>query len=1688
MKKRARLVFAHGLALSLGLCLLTAGALSQDSTPKASQANLPGQSTTLLPDGRWLLLGGFGPEGPVDTAAIRDGGTTTQLAGAMGSARAWQTATVAPDGRVIIIGGLGSNGKAVAAVERFDPSTGDFSAVNVTGLKPREHHTATLLSDGEILIVGGVSSDGKTFGTAQLLNPKNGTVEPVQGGLATPCSDQTATLQADGTVLIVGGANAQGNKVRTKELYDPKPQSFSVVKDAGSVSSKVTAPEVSGSIPSAGAKNVPVNADVSIRFSQPVDVETVNPDTITLSGPDGNVAAKVVAAEAGRLAFVTPDSPLAPDTAYTVTVGGVMGTDGTSVPVTSISFTTGTKAFGGAPPGSLGASGETSTPEAGVWIPTSNWRTNLPPSPWQSLPPYRAARGVTALSGQVLTWDGNPLARVTLQVGNKQTTTDGSGRFLLIEPGSDWVVLLIDGTSANNGGRSYGIFQVGVYVEKHETTVLPFTIWMPVLDTPHAVTIPSPTISDTVVTNPLLPGLELDIPAGTVIRDINNNAVRTLTITAVPLDRPPFPLPVGVEPPVYFTIQPGGATLYTADGKTSGARLIYPNPSHLAPGTPFDFWDYSPQWWSWYVYGHGAVSSDGKSIVPNPGVKVYRFTGAMTGGGGMQPTPNPPPDGCPVADPVDCSTGLFIESHTDISLKDVIPIQLKRTYRTADTRSRPFGIGATDNYELFIYSPNGAGNYSTINLVLPDGALVQYTRISGTGLYDSILENLSTPGIYYGSKLSFNGSSNLWILALKNGTVYSFPEGFQATNPASVALIGITDRYGNKLTITRDSNYNITQITSPNGRWIQLQHDSSNRITQIQDDLSRTVTYSYDSCRTGMLCSVTDANGGVTSFTYDSGDRMLTMTDPRSNTVFTNQYDTAGRVSQQTLADGVSTWQFGYSTDANGNVTQATITDPDGVVQQRNFNVFTGAGSTYTGFLASEVLAVGKPEQQTTTYTRDPSSNFTTSKTDQLGRVTNYTYDSLGNLTSITRLAGTPQAVTTTYTYTSAFSELASVTDPLNHTWTLGYDNRGDLTSITDPLSHQINVGYNFQGQLISITDPQNDTTQFGYSYGDLASITDPVGNITRLYNDNAGRMVSLLDALGNLTQISYDNLDRITQILDANGGTTAFSYDGNGNLLTLTDAGHNQTTYTYDKRNRRTTRTDALNKAEGYTYDGNGNLTQYTDRRGTVDTFSYDGVNRRTFAGFGKNGSNYEESINYTRDGGNRLTQAVDSIAGTVARTYDGLDRLTEEQTSQGDVTYGYDNANRRTSMTVAGQSAVSYSWDNANRLTQIAQGSSTIGLVYDNANRRTTLTLPNNVTVAYTYDNASRVTGMTYSAGSTQLGNLSYSYDADGRRTSSGGSLAAVTLPASVSGNTFNADNGMTGFNGTTLSYDANGNLTGDGTNTYTWDARNHLNAISGGSTASFVYDAFGRRASKTIGSSVTQFLYDGRNPVQELDGGNPPSVTANLLTGLNIDEYFTRIVGSTTSTLLADALGSTIGLVGSGGTIATSYTYQPFGAVTTGGAGNTNPFQFTGRENDATGLYFYRNRYYSPTYQRFIAQDPIEFRGGINLYAYALNNPISFRDPFGRCSGESLALFPTPDPNCMLQNLETSTGAAIPPLCIGAGAVCVASGFPPACILAITTCSYGIGVEAYCSSQSVGVEPPPLPPEPPVPPPPE
>jgi RHS repeat-associated protein len=343
-----------------------------------------------------------------------------------------------------------------------------------------------------------------------------------------------------------------------------------------------------------------------------------------------------------------------------------------------------------------------------------------------------------------------------------------------------------------------------------------------------------------------------------------------------------------------------------------------------------------------------------------------------------------------------------------------------------------------------------------------------------------------------------------------------------------------------------------------------------------------------------------------------------------------------------------------------------------------------------------------------------------------------------------------------------------------------------------------------------------------------------------------------------------------------------------------------------------------------------------------------------------------------------------------------DGLDRLTQEQGPEGTVGYTYDAAGRRMQMTVTGQSnPVGYTYDNDDRLTGIAQGSTAnVAFTYDVANRRTSLTLPNGVEMSYSYDSGSELTGINYQLAGASLGNLTYAYDADGRRTQVGGSWASTGMPLPVSTTAYNAANELTQWGTANLFYDANGNMTSDGTNSFTWDARNQLASVNSG-IDTFQYDPFGRRLQKVINGTATSFLYDGLNPVQELSG---TTVTANLLTGLSVDEYLARTDASGTSNFLADALGSTLALADPTGTVQTQYTYDPFGSTTLQGAANANSYQFTGRENDGTGLYYYRARYYNPPVGRFISQDPTGFSGGINLYAYSGDDPLGDTDPNG------------------------------------------------------------------------------------------
>jgi RHS repeat-associated protein len=1192
-------------------------------------------------------------------------------------------------------------------------------------------------------------------------------------------------------------------------------------------------------------------------------------------------------------------------------------------------------------------------------------------SPWTKVSQLQGFFGATALSGQVLAQNGLPISGVHVAIAGTYLAaqTDEAGRFLLsgnVPVGHQ--VLVVEGESAHGRVR-YGSYEIGVDIAAHKTTMLPYTIWLTPLDPAGDRRIEPASKRELRLTTPQIPGLEVRIPAGTAITNAAGHVVHRLNITAVPVARPPFPLPPFVEVPVYFTVQPGRAYL------SKGAQIIYPNWRHLPPGERVEFWNYDAADHGWYVYGQGTVTANGKQIIPDPNVRVWQFTGAMING-----TPAPPGHG-PTSgaaswgsDPVNLGTGLYVYHKTDLVIPDTIPIVIERTYRQGDSNSYSFGIGATSVYDMRLWSEH---NYVEADLILPNGGRVRYVRTSpGEGYAEAEYKSTSTPGIFYGSTIKWNGDG--WNLSLTNGTVYVFGE--------NAPLQAIRNRFGNQLTLTRESGQsgNITQITSPHGSWVKLTYNSASCVTEITDNIGRKLKYSYNG--SGLLEKATDAAGRTTSYEYNAEHQLIAVTDGRGKTYIKTEYEAKGRVSKQTTGDS-GTYSFSYTEGEGGSITSTTVTDPRKIERKMTFNS--------EGFPTSEIEALGTSIQQTTTFEPQAETGLPLSVTNPLGQKTTYKYESAGNITQETLLAGTSSAITLEYAYEPGTNELTSFTNGLKHTTTYHRGEHGELLSETNPLGHKITAEYNGEGQPTAVENALGKTTKLGYEFGNLTSATTPLGRTTKRFVNPAGQVGSITAPGGERTLYEYNPDNQLTKITDPLGATTSYEYDSDGDLISTTDPNKHQSSYAYDPMDLLESETDGLEHTTKAVYNEEGDIVELTDRNGKLSKFTYDGLDRLTEARFGVSGESAESTISYSYDAGDRLTKIVDSATGTYTPEYDELNRLKSLATPNGTISYEYNAADERTSMTVLGQEAVKYTYDEAGRLTEIKRGSQIVTFAYDAANLPTTITLPDGVEESYGYDEANELTSIAYTDGKTKLGELDYSYNADGLRESVSGSYARTGLPEEIGSASYNADNEQTERNSKKLSYNADGELTSDGTSEYKWNARGQLAEITGAIKAAFTYSPFGQRVSKTISGTTTKLLEDGRNVVQETQG----SATTNLLTGLAPDKVYARTTSKATETLLTDALNSTIGIAGSTGKVETTYTYDPFGATTEEGTASENPFQYTGSENDGDGLYNDGARYYSPAAARFISQDPLgEEANGPNLYRYVDNSPTNAIDPYG------------------------------------------------------------------------------------------
>jgi len=430
--------------------------------------------------------------------------------------------------------------------------------------------------------------------------------------------------------------------------------------------------------------------------------------------------------------------------------------------------------------------------------------------------------------------------------------------------------------------------------------------------------------------------------------------------------------------------------------------------------------------------------------------------------------------------------------------------------------------------------------------------------------------------------------------------------------------------------------------------------------------------------------------------------------------------------------------------------------------------------------------------------------------------------------------------------------------------------------------------------------------------------------------------------------------------------------------------------------------------------------------------------------------------TLGYTSRLRTSLTLAQPTIGNwTHSYTWDNARRLDTVTGSSGSFDYDYIAAATSGSyasrlvkkLTVPTTSAgpnITNVWDTTGRLTEtkLVNGGTTFNrhaYVLNAAHQRTKQTRPDSTYVDYTYDDAGQLsTALSYTSGGSPITTeqLKYGYDA-------AQNLTKRTNNATVTSYSVNSLNQITADGGASWSHDHNGNRTyqpnGVGSYNYTYDDENQLvqaeTDTSSTPTGSrwktvWTYDARGRvRIREDYGwyapgsyfllSTTTRYLYDGMRVIQERNASNVPQVTYTR--GLDLAGSWERAGGIggllartahsgangvtyTPAFYHADGNGNVTYLLKLDQTMGATYAYDPYGRqlASSGTLANANTYRFSSKELMlASGFYYYLHRFYDPNTQRWLNRDPIQERGGINLYRAMRNNPVMRIDPLGLCN---------------------------------------------------------------------------------------
>ncbi|MBL7645031.1 MAG: tetratricopeptide repeat protein [Candidatus Hydrogenedentes bacterium] len=526
-----------------------------------------------------------------------------------------------------------------------------------------------------------------------------------------------------------------------------------------------------------------------------------------------------------------------------------------------------------------------------------------------------------------------------------------------------------------------------------------------------------------------------------------------------------------------------------------------------------------------------------------------------------------------------------------------------------------------------------------------------YERWTNTYDADRNLTEVTAPGSVDYAEYTYNAVGQ--ALTASNGTG---PVTEYEYDPSGLWVESTIDGAGIETVNEYDANHNLEKTTHPSldAAGIQHEYDAYGQVTKDISPTGVETVYTYDTL--GRLEETVQDPSGLaitTSYVYDDLGNMIEMTDPRGEVT---EYEYGGPGCGG--CGGGS--KLIKKTDALSHETE-WIYNADGLLE----TTIDAAGieTDYTYDSMNRLTTITRPAGSTITSTIAYNAlGQVASRTDFGGNITSYDYDHMGRAVKVTDAVGDID-----YAYDS-LGQLVTVSDSLGHETTNTYDSAFRLTKVTDEIGKEIHYFYDAAGRKESVgagTSGTVDPTTYAYSSttGQVESVEYGTSTYTANYEyDGEGRLVKLtdwLDAVDGL-RYGYDAVGRLETITDYDDSVLTYTYDNAGNVLSIVDYHGNTTAYTYNDIGQLATLTAPGSKVWTYTYDTGNRLAQVDIPNGMHTEYTYDTSGRQNSIHH-KDGTTVKQGFDYTFDDGGNITRIDQEDGSYWEYDYDGRDRLTD-------------------------------------------------------------------------------------------------------------------------------------------------------------------------------------------------------------------------------------------------------------------------------------------------------------------------------------------------------------------------------------------------------------------------------------------